>query len=112
MQDAPREDQVETLHGPKARILEAAFGTDRALRGAVDHLSPTLNSRHDYGEVSGWLHEAGYTELYRPYPEATQVFFRASRGECSASPYFLPRPARPYWWEGLDLRDLARSERS
>jgi len=94
----------------KAAILRMIFRTDKATRGAFDHFSPSINSTHDYDEVSGWFRELGFTQLFSPYPEATQVFMRASRSESSAAPYFLPRAARPYWWEAFDLRRLTRSD--
>jgi len=94
----------------KAMILRVLFRTDRATRSAFDQFSPLINSRHGYDEVSAWFRELGYTQVFCPYPEATQVFLRASRPECSATPYFVSRAERPYWWEAFDLRRLTRSD--
>lgn len=90
----------------KAMVLRALLRTDRAARNAFDHFSPSINSRHDYEEVSSWFRELGYPQLHYPYPEATQVFLRASRAGCSAAAYFLSPSERPYWWEGFDPRRL------
>lgn len=94
----------------KAAILRMLFRTDKATRGAFDHFSPAINSTHDYDEVSEWFRNLGYTQVFYPYPEATQVFVRASRPGCSAAPYFLPCAERPYWWESFDLRRLTRAD--
>jgi SAM-dependent methyltransferase len=78
------------------RRLIARRGGD--VHQAFDALSPTINSRHTFVEVEGWLMTEGY-----PSVEATidhsELFVRAARNPEALRPFELPRPSPPYWFD-------------
>jgi SAM-dependent methyltransferase len=65
---------------------------------AFDCLSPTINTRHTFEEVSAWLEDAGFEDVEETI-QHTELFVRALRDPEALSSYLLPKPEPPYWFE-------------
>jgi hypothetical protein len=65
---------------------------------SFDLLSPTINTRHTFEEVRGWLDELGFRDV-RQTVEHSELFLRAMENPERLAPFLLPPPRRPYWFE-------------
>jgi SAM-dependent methyltransferase len=63
-----------------------------------DAVSPTINTRHTFDEVDGWLRRLGFEDVERTIP-TTELFIRALHARQRFNPYLLPTPDPPYWFE-------------
>lgn len=63
-----------------------------------DILSPTINTRHRFDEVRGWLGNAGFHAVTRTI-EHSELFLRAARWPAAVEPFAAPLPKPPYWFE-------------
>jgi SAM-dependent methyltransferase len=80
----------------KRALLQRLFA-GRDVHQCFDLYSPLVNDIHHFDTVRALLLELGFAEVTRTL-EHGELFLRASRKECSASP-FRPPPPRPYWFE-------------
>ena len=65
---------------------------------AFDCLSPTINTRHTFEQVRAWLTEDGFEDVAETIRH-TELFVRALRDPAALSPFLLPKPEPPYWFE-------------
>ena len=65
---------------------------------AFDCLSPTINTRHTFEEVRAWLADDGFEDVEETIRH-TELFVRALRDPGALSPFLLPAPEPPYWFE-------------
>lgn len=65
---------------------------------AFDCLSPTINTRHTLEQVAGWLGEDGFDDVEQTIRHS-ELFVRALRDREGLTPYLLPKPKPPYWFE-------------
>jgi SAM-dependent methyltransferase len=65
---------------------------------SFDLLSPTINTRHTFGEVERWLHELGFPDVTATIPHS-ELFVRGLREPEALAPYVVPSPSPPYWFE-------------
>lgn len=77
-------------------IAKLSRGSDT--HQAFDCLSPTINTRHTFEEVSAWLEDAGFEDVEETIRH-TELFVRALRDPEALSSYLLPKPEPPYWFE-------------
>jgi SAM-dependent methyltransferase len=80
----------------KRKMLSRLF-PERDTHQAFDLLSPLINQRLSFEQVSRWLHEAGFSDVQRSLVH-TELYLRAARPHCSARPFRLP-PSPPFWFE-------------
>ena len=65
---------------------------------AFDCLSPTINTRHTFEQVSAWLRDEGFADVEETIPHS-ELFVRALRNEAALKPFLLPKPPPPHWFE-------------
>ena len=65
---------------------------------AFDCLSPTINTRHTFEQVAGWLREDEFPKVEETIPHS-ELFVRALRDEEALKPFLLTKPSPPYWFE-------------
>jgi SAM-dependent methyltransferase len=65
---------------------------------AFDCLSPTINTRHTYEQVRGWLLEDGFEDVDETIHH-TELFVRALRDPAAVGQFLLPKPEPPYWFD-------------
>jgi SAM-dependent methyltransferase len=78
------------------RHLIARRGGD--VHQAFDALSPTINSRHTFEQVKGWLMTEGYPSVEVTI-DHSELFVRAARNPDALRRFELPRPSPPYWFD-------------
>jgi SAM-dependent methyltransferase len=78
------------------RRLIARRGGD--VHQAFDALSPTINARHTFEQVEGWLMTEGYPSVVMTI-DHSELFVRATRNPEALRPFELPRPSPPYWFD-------------
>ena len=83
--------------GLKKKVI-AKLSHQGDVHQAFDCLSPTINTRHTFDEVAGWLAEEGFTDVVQTIRHS-ELFVRALRDTAALAPYLLPKPEPPYWFE-------------
>ena len=83
--------------GVKRRLI-AAVQPRSDVHQAFDCLSPTINTRHSFDEIRGWLDKLGFRQIVRTI-EHTELFVRAIKEPEQLAAYLLPLPSAPHWFE-------------
>ncbi|MDZ4241557.1 MAG: class I SAM-dependent methyltransferase [Candidatus Omnitrophota bacterium] len=83
----------------KQKILERIFGRKNC-HNFFDIYSPLINERFKFETIKTWLNRLGFPVVDQTIRH-TEIFIRGCKEGCSAKPYFLPSPQRPYWFERL-----------